>query len=67
MPGWELNPNIDASENMAFGYQFTGDREQTIGQFPTDVEDEKVQNFFVIGESTNISFRFELPQFPESG
>lgn len=65
MPGWEDNPNLNASEVIAFGYQFTGDRPQTIGQFPMPDPDQRVQNFFDASDGTNISFSFLIGQFPE--
>ncbi len=65
MPGWEIDPNIDAAEIIAYGYNLMGDFEMTFGQFPVDASSEKVQNFFDYNTNSNISVRIDPNFFPE--
>ena len=66
MPGWDTDPNVDAAETLAFGFDLFGDRETTFGQFPVEDSTDKVDNFFEQTDGTNISIRFDNTKFPES-
>lgn len=65
MPGWEVDPNINAAEILAYDYLFTGESLQTIGQFPTGDDDVKVVGFWDDLTNTNLSIKFDNTQFPE--
>ena len=64
MPGSEIDPNVDAANIVAFGFNMTLRELQSFAQFPTEVETDKVQNFFTDIGKTNVSIRFDNTQFP---
>ena len=65
MPGWELNPNIDAAKTLAFDFNFVGDLELSFGQFPTDDNDIKVQNFVIRDQTTKLSIRINVKKIAD--
>ncbi len=65
MPGWDIDPNVDAAEILAYGYNMFGDRVTTFGQFPVESSTDKVNNYFDIVDGSNLLIRFDATQFPE--
>ena len=64
-PGWEANPNLEAAELVAYGFGFLGEVRQSVGQYPTDDPDIKVQNYVIPGGSQFFSVKFDDTKFPQ--
>ena len=65
MPGWDIDPNIDAAEIIAYEYNMFGERATTFGQFSVESSTDKVDNYFNLADASNLSIRFDNTQFPE--